>query len=75
LEYLAKNGGHFSALVDLTDDHGDTALNLAARFGARHLVEQLMDVGANPDIENFAGLTPSNFGFGRNLDEVIILKD
>jgi hypothetical protein len=64
LEYIAKNGGNFSSLLDITDVHGDTAINLAARVGAHFLVGQLLDVGANPDIENLAGLNPSNFGFG-----------
>lgn len=65
LEYIAKHGGNFASLVDTTDIHGDTALNLAARIGARNLVDQLLDVGANAQIENLAGLNPSSFGFGK----------
>ena len=61
---MAKNNVNFSTLVDNTDICGDTAINLAARIGSKALVEQLLDVGANPMIENLAGLKPSNFGFG-----------
>ena len=51
--------------MDIQDVHGDTALNLAARIGARHIVEQLLDAGANPEIENRAGLKASSFGFDK----------
>lgn len=63
LEFIANHGGNFGRIVDVQDIHGDTALNLAARVGARHLVEQLLDVGANVDIENLAGLKAASFGF------------
>jgi ankyrin repeat protein len=65
LEYIAKNGGNFKDFVDIQDIHGDTALNLAARIGSRHIVEQLLEVGASPEIENLAGLKASSFGFGK----------
>ena len=52
--------------MDLQDVHGDTALNLAARVGVRNLVDQLIEVGANSEIENLAGLKASSFGFGKN---------
>jgi ankyrin repeat protein len=66
LEYIAKNAGNFKKIVDIQDIHGDTALNLAARIGARHLVDQLLEVGANTEIENLAGLKASSFGFGKS---------
>ena len=55
-------GGFFATLIDIQDKHGDTALNIAARFGTRNLVEQLLDIGASPDIENKAGIRPVDFG-------------
>jgi ankyrin repeat protein len=72
LEYVAKHGGSFSSFIDAVDVHGDTALNLAARIGARNLVDQLMDVGANSEIENLAGLNPSSFGFTRFNDAISV---
>ncbi|KAJ3021843.1 transcriptional regulator swi6 [Thoreauomyces humboldtii] len=63
LEWVARHTGNFSSIVDVQDIAGDTPLNVAARIGSRNLVEQLMEVGADPNIENKAGLRPMDFGF------------
>ncbi|KAI0084457.1 transcription factor [Irpex rosettiformis] len=55
-------GGDFKSLVDIQDEHGDTALNVAARVGNRSLVRTLMDVGANRILANKLGLRPGDFG-------------
>lgn len=55
-------GGDFRSLVDLQDEHGDTALNIAARVGSRGLVRTLLDVGANRSLTNKLGLRPGDFG-------------
>jgi regulatory protein SWI6 len=55
-------GGDFSSFVDLQDEHGDTALNIAARVGNRSLVRTLLDVGANRILPNKLGLRPGDFG-------------
>ncbi|KAI0034475.1 hypothetical protein K488DRAFT_45386 [Vararia minispora EC-137] len=55
-------GGDFKSLVDLQDEHGDTALNIAARVGNRSLVRSLVDVGANRVLPNKLGLRPGDFG-------------
>jgi len=55
-------GGDFKSLVDLQDEHGDTALNIAARVGSRSLVRTLLDVGANRLLPNKLGLKPGDFG-------------
>ncbi|EDR13978.1 uncharacterized protein LACBIDRAFT_166037, partial [Laccaria bicolor S238N-H82] len=55
-------GGDFRTLVDLQDEHGDTALNIAARVGNRSLVRTLLDVGANRVLPNKLGLRPGDFG-------------
>jgi regulatory protein SWI6 len=55
-------GGDFKSLVDLQDEHGDTALNIAARVGNRSLVRTLLDVGANRTLPNKLGLKPGDFG-------------
>jgi regulatory protein SWI6 len=57
-----QQAGDFKSLVDLQDDNGDTALNIAARVGNRSLVRTLMDVGANRILPNKLGLRPGDFG-------------
>jgi len=61
--YIAKEeAGDFRSIVDLQDEHGDTALNIAARVGNRSLVKTLVDVGANRILPNKLGLRPGDFG-------------
>ena len=55
-------GGDFRSIVGLQDEHGDTALNIAARVGNRSLVRTLLDVGANRILPNKLGLRPGDFG-------------
>jgi ankyrin repeat protein len=63
LSWIAKNeGGDFRNLVDLQDEHGDTALNVAARVGNRSLVKSLLEIGANRTLANKLGLRPGDFG-------------
>jgi hypothetical protein len=54
--------GDFRSMVDLQDEHGDTALNIAARVGNRGLVRSFLDVGANRILPNKLGLRPGDFG-------------
>lgn len=61
--WIAKdNGGDFSKIIDLQDEHGDTALNVAARVGSKILVRTLVDIGANKALNNKLGLRPGDFG-------------
>ncbi|EIW79380.1 apses-domain-containing protein [Coniophora puteana RWD-64-598 SS2] len=61
--WIAQNqGGDFRSIVDLQDENGDTALNIAARVGNRSLVRSLLDVGANRILPNKLGLRPGDFG-------------
>ncbi|MCJ1431640.1 transcriptional regulator swi6 [Xylographa pallens] len=53
-----------SEIVNATDLSGDTALNLAARIGNKSIIQQLLEVGANPTIANRGGLKPTDFGVG-----------
>ncbi|RUP44230.1 hypothetical protein BC936DRAFT_149740 [Jimgerdemannia flammicorona] len=63
LEFIARHrGGDFASIVDVQDNNGDTALNIAARVGNKSIVDQLLDVGANRYIENKVGLKPEDFG-------------
>lgn len=63
LYWIAQHqGGDFRSLVDLQDEHGDTALNIAARVGNKSMVRTLLDVGANRVLPNKLGLRPGDFG-------------
>ncbi len=57
-------GRFMSEIVNSQDSCGDTALNIAARIGNRSIVSQLLEVGADPNIANRAGLRPLDFGIG-----------
>ncbi|KAJ1566793.1 transcriptional regulator swi6 [Cladochytrium tenue] len=73
LAYMAAHagggsGGGSSAVLDLAglldtrDRNGDTALNVAARVGCRAVADMLLAAGADPEVENAAGLRPRDFG-------------
>ena len=51
-----------SEIVNAQDKAGDTALNLAARTSTTAIIEQLIEVGADPSIANRGGLAPVDFG-------------
>ncbi|KIY49965.1 apses-domain-containing protein [Fistulina hepatica ATCC 64428] len=57
-----REDGDFASIVDLQDEHGDTALNIAARVGSRGIVRTLLDVNANRSLPNKLGLRPGDFG-------------
>src|SRR5690606_14133705 len=57
-------GRFMSEIVNAQDSSGDTALNIAARIGNRSIISQLLEVGADPNIANRAGLRPLDFGIG-----------
>lgn len=63
--YIAtKCSGDYKSLVDLQDEHGDTALLVAARVGNRGIVRCLLDVGADVTLGNKLGLRAGDFGVG-----------
>ncbi len=68
-----EDGGDFAKIVDLQDEHGDTALNIAARVGSRTLVRTLVDVGANKMLMNKLGLKPGDFGVESEVRTFITL--
>jgi hypothetical protein len=57
-----REDGDFKSIIDLQDEHGDTALNIAARIGNRGIVKSLVDMGANRLLPNKLGLRPGDFG-------------
>ena len=56
-----------SEIVNAQDKAGDTALNLAARTSTTTIIDQLIEVGADPHIGNRGGLAPVDFGVGNDL--------
>ncbi|PGH23973.1 hypothetical protein AJ80_02035 [Polytolypa hystricis UAMH7299] len=59
-------GKFMSDLVNVQDDQGDTALNLAGR-ARTVLVPQLLEVGADPHVPNHTGLQPADYGVGVDM--------
>ncbi|WEW57018.1 transcriptional regulator swi6 [Emydomyces testavorans] len=59
-------GRFMSNMVNIQDDQGDTALNLAGR-ARTILVPQLLEVGASPHIPNHTGLRPADYGVGVDM--------
>lgn len=55
-------GKFMSEIVNAQDESGDTALNLAAKGNVTSIIQQLLEVGADPEIPNSTGLRPSDFG-------------
>jgi len=53
-----------SEIVNAQDKSGDTALNVAARTSTKTIIDQLIEVGADPHIGNRGGLAPVDFGVG-----------
>jgi len=75
LYWIAQHqGGDFCSLVDLQDEHGDTALNIAARVGNRSLVRTLLDVNANRTLSNKLGLRPGDFGVETEVKSDVTLN-
>lgn len=79
LEWIVKRGAKSNRLglgrfiqevVNAQDKNGDTALNIAARVGNKHISQQLLNVGADVSIPNRAGLRPLDFGVRANESEV-----
>ena len=57
-----------SEIVNAQDISGDTALNIAARNYSKGVVQQLLEIGANPSVPNGGGFKPIDFGIGADAD-------
>lgn len=55
-----------SEMVNARDMAGNTALNLVSRIGNRSIIQQLIEVQADPTIPNLKGLRPIEFGVGED---------
>ncbi|EXJ90681.1 hypothetical protein A1O1_03785 [Capronia coronata CBS 617.96] len=62
--YALTLGSFMDNIVNAQDKAGDTALNLAARTSTTTIIDQLIEVGADPNITNRGGLAPVDFGVG-----------
>ncbi|GMG37757.1 unnamed protein product [Ambrosiozyma monospora] len=49
-------------VVNIPDRNGDTCLNIAAMVGNKHIIQQLLEVGADPNRANKAGVKPIDCG-------------
>ncbi|KAJ2804782.1 transcriptional regulator swi6, partial [Coemansia furcata] len=58
----------FVAFLNLQDINGDTALNLAARYGDRAVTRMILNAGASPTIPNTGGLCPLDFGVNELIE-------
>ncbi|KAF1992390.1 apses-domain-containing protein [Aulographum hederae CBS 113979] len=53
-----------SEMVNARDKGGNTALNLVARIGNKSIIQQLLEVQADPTIRNYRGVKAIDFGVG-----------
>lgn len=57
-----------SHIVNARDKAGNTALNLVARIGNRSIIQQLLEIHADPALPNNKGVTAKDFGVGTDSD-------
>lgn len=53
-----------STIVNAQDKGGNTALNLVARIGNRSIIQQLLEIRADPSVPNHKGVSARDFGVG-----------
>ena len=53
-----------SHVLDARDKAGNTALNLVARIGNRSIIQQLLEIHADPSLPNYKGVSAKDFGVG-----------
>lgn len=53
-----------SQIVNAQDKAGNTALNLVARIGNRSIIQQLLEIHADPGMPNRKGISAKDFGVG-----------
>jgi regulatory protein SWI6 len=53
-----------SHIVNARDKAGNTALNLVARIGNRNIIQQLLEIHADPSLPNNKGVSAKDFGVG-----------
>lgn len=68
---LIKDRRELRGLIDVQDENGDTALNIAARGGSKDLMEQLIAAGASDEMVNHNGIKPEDYNELENVSLVI----
>lgn len=75
LEWLVRRGKgrlefrkFVADIVNARDCNGDTALGIASKASSSHIAIQLLDIGADENIPNRAGLRPADFGYKRRAE-------
>lgn len=58
-----------SHIVNARDKAGNTALNLVARIGNRSIIQQLLEIHADPSLPNNKGVCAKDFGVGIDEDD------
>ncbi|KAK4999410.1 transcriptional regulator swi6 [Elasticomyces elasticus] len=61
-------------IVNARDRAGNTALNLAARIGNRSIIQQLLEIKADPSLANYKGVSARDFGVGVDDGEMHIQR-
>ncbi|KAK0888962.1 transcriptional regulator swi6, partial [Friedmanniomyces endolithicus] len=56
-------------IVNAKDIAGNTALNLVARIGNRNIIQQLLEIHADPSLPNNKGVSAKDFGIGSEPGE------
>ena len=59
-----------SQIVNAQDKAGNTALNLVARIGNRSIIQQLLEIHADPNMPNRKGISAKDFGVGLGPGEL-----
>jgi len=62
LEKMKKSENIYNVIIDFKDQNGDTALNILSRIGNKPMIDLLINFGADPEIENNAGISPLLYG-------------
>jgi ankyrin repeat protein len=60
--------------VNITDSRGDTPLHLAASLKFTHQVKKLLELGADPSIQNLAGKTPIEVTKSKKIKKIFAEK-
>jgi regulatory protein SWI6 len=61
-----------SHIVNAKDKAGNTALNLVARIGNRSIIQQLLEIHADPGLANNKGVSAKDFGVGTESGEGLL---
>ena len=64
-----------SAYIDAESPNGSTPLMMAAMYGNAACVQQLLEAGADPTLQNQAGLTAADFARQASRNDSFVLVD